>query len=87
MSAVVILPSMILALVTNGCATPSIVGCTPLNIDPSKSSALFLASCAVKLDSVDELFRSVALIVLPLAKLVYALSASLVLRSQKTTAP
>ena len=70
-----------------GCATPSIVGCTPPNIDPSKSSALFLASCAVKLDSVDELFKSVALIVLPLAKLVYALSASLVLRSQNTTAP
>ena len=87
MSAVAILPSIILALVTNGCATPSIVGCTPLNIDPSKSSALFLASCAVKLDSVDELFKSVALIVLPLAKLVYALSASLVLRSQNTTAP
>ena len=48
---------------------------------------MFLASCAVKLDSVDELLRSVALIVLPLAKLVYELSASLVLRSQNTTAP
>ena len=59
----------------------------PLNNAPSISNALFLASCAVKLDSVDELLRSVALIVLPLAKLVYELSASLVLRSQNTTAP
>ena len=62
MSAVAILPSIILALFTNGCATPLILGCIPPNIDPSKSNALFLASCPVKLDSVDELLRSVALI-------------------------
>ena len=48
MSAVAILPSIILELFTNGCATPLIVGCTPLNIEFSKSIALFLASCAVK---------------------------------------
>ena len=39
-------------------------------VDGTIVNALFLASCAVKLDSVDELLRSVALIVLPLAKLV-----------------
>ena len=43
---------------------------SPTYIAPSISSALFLASWAVKLDSVAELLRSVALIVLPLAKLV-----------------
>ena len=53
MSAVATLPSIILALSTNGWATPFIVGCVPPNIAFSKSNALFLPSCPVKLDSVD----------------------------------
>ena len=43
----------------------------PLNSAPSISNALFLASCAVKFDCSDESLRSLALIVLPLAKFVY----------------
>ena len=81
-SAFTIVPSTISSLLINDVDVAS-----PPKILPSSSKALFLASCAVKLDSVDELLRSVALMVLPLAKFVYELSASLVLRSIETTAP
>jgi len=83
--AVVTLASVILAVVTELLAkspatiVPSTISSLDINavlvasvpnIFPSISNALFLASCAVKLDSSNALLTSVCLIVLPPTKLV-----------------